>query len=113
MTSYAQEVLKTKLEAMFPDETSRREIVSLLNQYGTETCEKEISRVQLGILKLSGTSAEAIKMWVGVGKNDYRDVLAAAEYPNELNAPTWKMKETESAKIRDSDRRQYEAWIKK
>ena len=112
MTTNVQEILKSKLLTMFPENDARQEIIKILNQYGTETYEKEIDRVQLDILKLAGTSIEAVRMWVDVAKRDYRDILAAAEYPNQLLAPTWKMAKDEITRIQASDRKQYEEWIK-
>jgi hypothetical protein len=73
--------------------------------------EHEIGRVQLDILKLSGTSREDVRKWVEVAKTDYRDVLAAAEYPTELVSPSWGMGKDECTKIRAQDKEQYENWL--
>jgi len=106
-----QEILKGKLEKMFPDVALRAEVTRILKRYGTETYETEIDRVHLDILKLSGTSREDVQKWVKVAKNDYRDVLAAAEYPNELISPTGELGKDECTRIRVRDRKQYEEWL--
>jgi hypothetical protein len=67
--------------------------------------------VQLEILKLSGTSLEDVRKWVEVAKTDYRDVLAAAEYPTELVSPAWETGKAECTKIRARDKEQYEEWL--
>jgi len=91
MTESVESVLAQKLETMFPDHATRAEIIGILNRYGLEPYEKEISRVRLDILKLAGASIEAVRMWVEVAKKDYREILASAEYPSQLRAATWEM----------------------
>jgi len=46
-----------------------------------------------------------------VAKADWRDVLAWAEYPEEMKNDTWKMDAEEVKKIRERDRRQYLNWL--
>jgi hypothetical protein len=48
---------------------------------------------------------------VVTAKRDYRDVLAWAEYPEELRSPTWRMPAADQARIRAADRAQYIAWL--
>ncbi len=70
-------------------------------------------RLQLGVLKLSGGEAERLKESIELARIDYRDVLAYAEYPEEMRAGPgkWKQGESELAEIRRRDRAQYEAWL--
>jgi hypothetical protein len=107
------EVFMNKLGVLYPNTTAREQVVEILNQYGTEAHEKETVRVRLDILKLAGTSLEDVKKWVGIAKKDYRDILASAEYPGELLAPTWRMPKDEVIKIQTTDRDQYKAWVSK
>jgi hypothetical protein len=48
---------------------------------------------------------------IGRARQDYRDVLAWAEYPAELVQPTWRLQEPDVARIRAADRAQYLAWL--
>lgn len=105
------EVFVRKLGAMFPDNAARERVLAILGQYGREPHEREAARVRLDILKVAGSSLEKVQEWVAVAKQDYRDVLAAAEYPSQLLGRTWRMPEEESTRIQAADREQYEKWI--
>jgi len=111
MNTDTNELLVEKLVMIFPDITARNRVIAILNQYGAEPYEKEIVRVRLDILKLSGNSIEDVQRWVDIAKKDYRDILASAEYPYELLAPTWRMPKDETTHIQTTDRKQYEEWI--
>ena len=104
-------ILEAKLAKMFPDAAVRVQIENELNRYGLEKYERERTRVQLAILKVAGISFEQIKKWTDIAKQDYRDVLASAEYPNQLTAPTWRFTAPERKAIEDKDAEQYRRWI--
>ena len=103
--------LSEKLTKMFPDPAVRVRAESELNRYGLEKHEREKSRVRLAILKVAGTGMEQIKEWTDIAKRDYRDVLASAEYPNQLIAPTWKFSTSDRKDIENKDAEQYRKWI--
>lgn len=96
---------------MFPDTDVRAIVHEELARYGQEEYEREPERVRVAILKAAGASLETIRQWVGIAKNDYRDVLASAEFPSELVAPSWEMTHDEVRQIQLKDARQYEKWI--
>lgn len=103
-----------KIKKMWPD-ADPQEILDLLNEYGTESYETGRARVQLGILKLSGGDRERLPDLVKMAKVDWRDILAYAEYPEEMRTSTTKrrdMPEEEARSIRERDRQQYEKWLK-
>jgi len=103
-----------KIKKMWPD-ADTQEILNLLNEYGTESYETGQTRVQLGILKLSGGDLKRLPDLVKMAKVDWRDILAYAEYPEEMRTPPAKMRDMpkeESQSIRERDRRQYEKWLK-
>ncbi len=71
-------------------------------------------RVQLAILKLCEGSLDRLDKWVATAIQDYRDVLAPAEYPREVArtpAELSKMSGEEVQALRDQDRREYLAWL--
>jgi hypothetical protein len=103
--------LARKLAKMFPDPAARAAVSDELSKYGAEQHEQGSDRVRLAILKLAGTSPEQLRYWVDIAKRDFRDVLAAAEYPDELRAPTWRMPAAEAGDIRKRDAEQYWKWL--
>ena len=65
----------------FPDRDAAA-VLALLDSYGTRRSEPERERVQLAILKLSGGDIEKPRHDLDVARQDYRDVLYWAEYPD-------------------------------
>ena len=55
------------------------EVLAVLDEYGTESHEREVDRVKLAILQLSEGNTEKLLYWVKTAKVDYRDPLAAQE----------------------------------
>ena len=72
--------LANAIRASFPKDRWTR-IEALLAAYGTEPHEREVKRVRLAILKISGGSEEKVAEYVTVAKKDYRDVLFWADQP--------------------------------
>jgi hypothetical protein len=90
-------------------------VMVLLNEYGVEKWHRERSRVQLAILKMARGSLETLRSYVDVAKQDYRDVLAAAEYPD-YSKKGFRVRELlgeEQRRIIDADWMQYETWLRK
>ena len=65
------------------------------------------------VLKLSEGDADKLKENIELARIDYRDVLAYAEYPEQMRAGPgkWKPGERGLDEIRRRDRAQYEAWL--
>ena len=61
-------------------------VLGVLNEHGTEKWERGLPRVYLVTLKLASGNLEKLKDAVRMAKSDYRDVLAAAEYPERFGA---------------------------
>jgi hypothetical protein len=79
-----------------------------------EYCGPERERVQLATLKLSEGRLDRLRHYVEAAIQDYRDVLAWAEYPREISiaaSESLKMGTEEIAALRDQDRREYLAWL--
>jgi len=107
-------LIESKIKKVFP---GRRydEILSILARYGEEKHEKEQGRVHLAILKLCEEEMlDNPSKYVEIAKKDYRDVLAWAEYPNQLDCKnTAGLKADELLKLKKSDRKQYLDWLNK
>jgi hypothetical protein len=85
----------------------------ILGRYGIEQWEREIPRVRIAALKLASGSLERLREHIAVAKADYRDVLAAAEYPQRFQSGFHADKLTpdlESAIIA-ADWDQYQEWF--
>jgi hypothetical protein len=65
------------------------------------------------MLKLSEGQLGLLKHYLNRAKQDYRDVLAWAEYPEELVQPTWNMPADDVRRIREADRAQFWAWLER
>jgi hypothetical protein len=105
-------VLQRKLHSMFPDALARREISKILGSYGSLAHEKEPLRVRLAILKLSEADVQSIKQTTRMAKQDYRDVLAWAEYPRQVKTRL-KPGDANRQKLTKADREEYERWLEK
>ena len=113
MALYTKKKLFKKIQTHWP-EVNLQEIIDLLDQYGVESYEKEVTRVQLAILKLCQGDRSQLQTLVKTAKIDYRDVLAWAEYPEELKVGFVELKKmpAEEVKIiRQQDREQYLQWL--
>jgi hypothetical protein len=88
-------------------------VLQLLDQYGAESYERERDRVQIAILKLSGGDVHRLAEMVALAKMDYRDALAAAEYPLEFRAAGRREPPAaEMDRLRQEDRREYLDWLR-
>lgn len=104
-------LLQRKLAQLFPDETARAAAAEALASYGPAPHHREAGRVRLALLKLAGHDLRKLREGVEIAKHDYRDVLAAAEYPAQAAAPTWKMSREETQPLIEQDRAQYNRWL--
>ncbi|MGD2145449.1 MAG: hypothetical protein PVH41_02005 [Anaerolineae bacterium] len=86
----------------------------ILDQYRAESGERGRARVQLAILKLSEGKIERLPDLMAMANRDYRDVLACAEYPEEMKLGFVGMKDLspeEAQAVRRRDREQYLRWL--
>jgi len=113
MSLYTKKKLFDKIQSYWP-EAHCQEIIDLLDQYGVESYEKEQTRVQLAILKLCQGDRSQLQALVKTAKTDYRDVLALAEYPEELKFGFVELKNMPAEKVkrlRQRDREQFLQWL--
>jgi len=90
-------------------------VTAMLNEYGTEKWHRESARARLAALKLANGSVRTLRVSIDSTKRDYRDALAAAEYPSYFNVGS-RVRELpikERNRIIDEDWRQYEKWLQK
>jgi hypothetical protein len=87
------------------------EIKALLARYGRRRWEAEPERVHLAILKLSDGDFEKLRMNLEIACDDYRDVLAMAEYPLSMKHGFGPYKKGERKMIYDADWKQYVEWL--
>ena len=112
MIEYSRELVISKIEKDF-NKKYRELAKSGLELYGTENHEIERERVQMAILKLANGNIDELSRLVKIAKKDYRDVIALAEYPEEMKLNNVKeIDEKELESIRKRDRRQYLDWLK-
>ncbi|MCP3924572.1 MAG: hypothetical protein GY714_18515 [Desulfobacterales bacterium] len=111
MKEYSEkERLFHKLNLIFPNEKDRSEVISVLNEYGKEEHEQEPDRVKLAILKISDNTIGSVKENTICAKQDFRDTLVAAEYPNQ--SKKWSMPSSpKKQKLIKKDKLQYENWL--
>ena len=104
-------ILSRKLEVLFPNKSARQQVNILLGSYGMEACEKEPDRVRMAVLKLSGSDLDKMRHYTQRAKQDYRDILAWAEYPRQCNH--WSLADgPEKAELRKEDLVEYDDWLK-
>ncbi len=103
-------ILARKLKALYPEPSQHDKAVQLLAKYGKGRHTKDAERVLLAILKLSGTDLGKLKHNTIRATQDYRDVLAWAEYPRQ--SKDWSiMQGPEKENIKKADQYEYQAWL--
>ena len=66
----------------------QKEVEELLASYGRESYQQEHERVLMDILKLAKGDIKQVEELVARAKNDYRDIIFWAEYPEESKLDT-------------------------
>ena len=89
------------------------EVLAMLDGYGGESWHRELHRVRAAALKLAAGDIEQLRREIEGAKCDYRDVLAAAEYPGymRLVPGSGKLSAQETKRIVDADWKQYQDWF--
>lgn len=99
--------LLAKIRQVFPD-ADPEDVQRQLDEYtGPDRL-----RVQLAIVKLSDEDhRDSPTHYLDAARADYRDVLAWAEYPQQLRPDWFTLSVTERAKVLKADRQQYARWL--
>ncbi len=107
------EQVMAKIRSVFPQK-AEQEVLTQLEAYGEQSHEQEKYRVFLAILKLSEEEGLADPShYIEAAKQDYRDVLYWAEYPNEVESPTWNADAETKRRNSKLDSEQYQEWLSK
>lgn len=105
MNEPSRSLVLTKLQHCFPDEQSSADALALLDTYDAEASQPGRARIQLAILKLSQGDLEKLRDNLEVAKTDYRDTLAWAEYPEQMQSSA------SDQEVQERDRKQYLDWL--
>jgi len=89
------------------------EVLAMLDDYGRETWHRELHRVRVATLKLAAGNLKRLRQEIEGAKCDYRDVLAAAEYPGYFKGVPGpgRLPADEERRIIDADWKQYQDWF--
>jgi hypothetical protein len=90
-------------------------VLAALNEYRSQSgTEQDDARVHVAALKLANGDLEELRRHVAAAREDYRDVLSAAEYPGA--SIRWSaldsLPDNERQNVYDSDWQQYQQWLK-
>lgn len=85
----------------------------MLQEYASDSGQPH--RVHLAALKLSGGNLDELRGWIEAARTDFRDVLAAAEYPSAFTTGNARdsMPADAREEIYDADWQQYQTWLQR
>lgn len=105
-------IVLAKIRSVFPGHPEEK-ILAALQRYGSRASEPEATRVHLAVLKIceeQGLSGPG--QTIHLAKQDYRDVLSMAEYPNAARATIAQRTDPEAMRaLREADLDQYRRWL--
>jgi hypothetical protein len=113
-TEQTSDLIIGKIRQIFPRENPA-DVLRILEFYGTDGGEKETERVRLAVLKLCGGDLSELHELTVAAKKDYRDVLAWAEFSNQVRisfAEFAALPPDTAKEICELDRHQYLAWLR-
>ena len=88
------------------------EVLAILDEYGTARWHHGRDRVQLAVLKLAAGDTQALLTYLSMALQDFRDVLAYAEYPTDSqNGWDYKYGPGEHERVYEEDWKQYREWL--
>ena len=104
-----QKLLPQVIEKLYEDSNDRELVVKLLNRYRSP----ESDRVKLGIIRVAQGSISELKQLVNLAKQDYRDLLCAAEYPLTASRYSLSKKDPEQYRaLQLKEVQEYDDWLK-
>jgi hypothetical protein len=94
-------------------ESDQPAATALLAEHAAHANHPEVSRVQVATLKLSDGSIDKLREAIRSANFDYRDVLAWAEYPAQMQGPVTGLSKEQTTSLVSADHLQYDAWLRK
>lgn len=90
-------------------------VTAMRGEYRPEKWRQGCNRVQLAVLKVANGNVQKLRACLDSAKQDYRDILVAAEYPaySRIGFRIRELPENERRRIINEDWRQYEEWLKR
>ena len=113
MTKLTRDLVIKKAREIFPG-CDPADVLAILDMYGKAAHEPECERVQLAALKLSEGKLDRLRQMIVLAKEDFRDVIAPAEYPEyeALGVVGLEKLDAEGCrKLQERDLRQYLRWL--
>ena len=104
--TYTNEDLERIVTRDFGNER-HTEIGNILDKYGTEKSNRDPLRVRMACLKLANGNIDELKKYVEIACQDYRDVLAWAEYSAYMRATNAEQRK----EAVEDDWRELQAWL--
>lgn len=108
LTPAVVERLVTQLFAA-PD---RGAATAMLSAHARHANHAEVVRVQVAVLKLSDGQPDRLRQMLTHAMNDYRDVLAWAQYPAQTVSPVTGLTTAQKTELIVADKGQYLAWLR-
>lgn len=104
--------VERKAAELFPA-SHGQEALRRLARYGANDSGPEVHRVHLAILKLSEGDLAKLDRWIETAREDYRDALAYAEYPEQMRTGAVFSQPDQEAyrRVLRADRQQYLDWL--
>ncbi len=97
----------------YPDDVAGR-VFSMLEAYGAKSHQLECDRVRVAVLRLANGDLLELQRQLAVAASDFRDVIAAAEYPSQMKLGFVSMERLAPEKrqeFRERDWREYSDWL--
>lgn len=124
--SQSETVVSQRVPTVTPEDVDRlvmrefpehyKELTQLLAEFRSKRFPGEEDRVRAAVLKMAAGDYGQIPQLIDSARQDSRDVLAAAEYPNYLKKrqrERARLSESEKQAIYDADWRQFDEWFRK
>ncbi len=101
-----QEITRAKVLLLYPSRARQAAAEEILGRYTGDSSNGSF-RVRLAALKVAGSDLTELERCIHLALQDYRDVLALAEYPRQLEAGFGASDKT----LARQDLAEYEEWL--
>src|ERR1700755_1269490 len=92
-------------------------VIAVLKSYEeSPSGRRELTRVQLAVLKLANGDLDALRTHINTAVQDFRDVLGPAESPEYSEKVVFRTQKPPTAEVQriiNSDWKQYEDWLRR